>query len=658
MAKERCLKKDFQDSLENIKERMKEKRTKKLAKVAVVNKALSTKAKIIHNNSTTLKSFQANNKALAQALEAEKFKYRQAQDIILHLKREQQRMMFEIFLLRRKLHMQQGSSQSDAKLASLREIIAKVTHNLLDTANLLGPAHALCSTDDSTATFSVMEKCSGPIQTNSSLGHSSVPVSGVQRNVNSVSESYSNTETRNPKNVASENSENGPAVKRLSRGRKSSLHQPGTDDENSDSENTDDIKYLKNVSLRRRASSLDICIEESSMDNLVVGNTALNSMVEVSEPEPTAPVEDSLNKSIIDEGLNACLSQSPSKVDVLPFTKLSQISSSTPEPKPKQMSKSKNDPRPGREKARKNKAEGGGTVQLKKPWEKPKPRARSKSRERGASKSVASKDKMNSSLNSGDAYDFLFEESIHVTPFRQSKQSKQPEDNENSDENKDPEEENVNKSSSSEEESNDSLYLPSKSRNQSNEKNTTSLPLRPRSKRNKQQSAEKMGKRSSDRFKQDAGNAKKNQRISINGQEDPRSNGQDLQTRFTGTADPEEDSKENSVLKCSYKARQNIHVDQDHYFFSADKSIRGNETKKHSFPFSNGDDRKLSGTYMRKRRCTVTVNYAEPNLTKKLRRGDPFTDTEFLSSPIFKNRKSLSRKSLAKYNEAFVGCRR
>ncbi|XP_073486327.1 shugoshin 1 isoform X2 [Aquarana catesbeiana] len=662
MAKERCLKKSFQDSLEDIKERMKEKRTKKLAKVTAVGKALSSKVKIIGSNSITVKSYQSNNHALALALEAEKFKTRQAQDLVLHLKREQQRLMFEIFLLRRKLNLQQGSTQSEAKLSSLREIIAKVTHNLLETANLLGPAHALCSSDHSTGAAPAMEGRSGPGQTSSGSGHP--PDVENVRSVDGCSDaetrnpkdgssktSCSDAETRNPKDGSLKTSCNGPAS-RGERGRKSSLNRPRTDDENSDTETTDNINCFKNVSVRRRASNLDTCIEEPSMGNLLVGNSTLNFMIDVPESEPIVPVEDNLNKNSNDQWMDAYMSQSPLKDEIVPFTKLSQISSSTPEPKPKQVSKGKNELRPGRERAKKGRAEGGGTVQLKKPWEKPKPRARSKSRERGASKSGASKDTMNSSLNSGDAYDFVFEESIHVTPFRQGRQSKNPDENEESEE----------KSSTSEEEqeSDDSLYLPSreKLRHQSNEKNTASLPLRPRSKRSKvQKSAEKKENRSGDRFKQDIGNAKKNRRISMNGQ------GENPQTPFNKTTEPEERNKANSLLKCEYKGLKvedsiDLNMDQDDLLFPADKSLRRNETKKHSFPFSNDPGRKLSGTSMRKRRCTVTVNYAEPNLTKKLRRGDPFTDTKFLSSPIFKSRKSLSRQSLSKYNEAFVGCRR
>ncbi|XP_040208918.1 shugoshin 1 isoform X2 [Rana temporaria] len=660
MARERCLKKSFQDSLEDIKERMKEKRTQKLAKVTSVSKALSSKVKIIANTSITVKSYQANNQALALAVEAEKLKTRQAQDLILHLKREQQRMMFEIFLLRRKLNLQQGSTQSEAKLASLKEIIAKVTHNLLETANLLGPAHALCSSDCSTGAAPAMEGRSG--QTSSGLVQTCVPPPDV-KNVRSV-DSCSSAETRNPKDGSLKtSSSNGPA----SRGRKSSLNLSRTDDESSDTETTDNYNHFKNVSVRRRASNLDTCVEETSRGNLLLRN----SMIEVPESEPIAPVEDNLNKNSTDQWM----SQSPSKDDIVPFTKLSQISSSTPEPKPKKVSKGKNELRSGRERAKKGRAEGGGTVQLKKPWEKTKPRARSKSRERGASKSGSSKDTMNSSLNSGDAYDFVFEESIHVTPFRQGRPSKNPDENEESEE----------KGSTSEEEqeSEDDLYLPSreKLRQHSIEKNTASLPLRPRSKRSKvQQSAEKKENRSSDRFKKDIGNSKKNRKISMNGQ------GENPQTPFNKTTEPEESNKANSLIKCGNKDLEvehsmDLNMDQD-LFFPADKSLSEpegvlpgqrssladltnyslcsgrNETKKHSFPFSNDSGRKLSGTSMRKRRCTVTVNYAEPSLTKKLRRGDPFTDTKFLSSPIFKNRKSLTRQSLSKYNEAFVGCRR
>ncbi|XP_073424306.1 shugoshin 1 isoform X2 [Dendrobates tinctorius] len=680
MAQERCVKKSFQDSLEDIKERMKEKRTKKLAKVATVNKALSTKVKIIGNSSVTVKSFQANNKALALALEAEKCKSRQAQDLILQLKREHQRLICEIFLLRRKLTMQQGNSTSDTKFASLKEIIAKVTHNLLETANLLGPAHALCSTDgslsSSPACVAVKSTTTTPFLVPRPLPQTE-PASDTQRNFCQLLERASRPGRRSRQ----EESEKMTSGNQKSKALKFSSSQPKSDLEKTDLETEN--SFLKNVSIRRRVSSINVCLEACPEVKSMEEEQNLNSKCDVSA-EVILPVKECCNGEVMDMSPF----QSPSKDEILPFKNYSQLSSSTPDPKPKQSQplKGKTEFRTGREKVIKGKADSQGPVPLKKPWEKSKPRARSKSRDRGASKQIVPKDTMNSSLNSGDAYDFACEESIHVSPFRQFKLCSHPPENEEP-KNEEPEyDQSVKSSSSSSDELNDSLYVPTKAKAKIRnvDQNSAPLPLRPRSKRNKalkQPCAEKTENKGSEQVKPDVARRKKKARSSTKGT---------VETDAKPADDATERRREMVSLPRVRKTEENAKLSIDvqsaleNLVHSTDKNmceLEGTSAaprfsladvtnlstssvsadfKKYSFPFT--DDRKISaGSMRRRRRCTFTVSYAEPSLNKKLRRGDPFTDTEFLSSPIFKNsdskRNSMSRKSLARYNEAFVGCR-
>ncbi|XP_031796201.1 shugoshin 1 isoform X4 [Sarcophilus harrisii] len=145
MSKEKCLKRSIQDSLEDIKERMKEKRNKRLAQIGKPKPILTAKCKILTNPSTQLKSYQENNRALALALENERSKVRDAHDTILHLKKECQYLNLQLFVVRRQL-TKQAEDSSQAKLSTLRGIICKVTQKLLETADLLTPAQALCST--------------------------------------------------------------------------------------------------------------------------------------------------------------------------------------------------------------------------------------------------------------------------------------------------------------------------------------------------------------------------------------------------------------------------------------------------------------------------------------------------------------------------------
>lgn len=55
-----------------------------------------------------MKSLKTNNKALAQALQEEKLKLRDAQDTILHLKKDYQDLKVQMFKLQRHLRLKQA----------------------------------------------------------------------------------------------------------------------------------------------------------------------------------------------------------------------------------------------------------------------------------------------------------------------------------------------------------------------------------------------------------------------------------------------------------------------------------------------------------------------------------------------------------------------
>ncbi|XP_032123464.1 shugoshin 1 isoform X3 [Sapajus apella] len=107
MAKERCLKKSFQESLEDIKKRMKEKRNKNLAEIGKRRSFIVAPCQAITNTSTLLKNYQDNNKMLVLALENEKAKVREAQDTILQLRKECYYLTCHLHALKGKLRSQQ-----------------------------------------------------------------------------------------------------------------------------------------------------------------------------------------------------------------------------------------------------------------------------------------------------------------------------------------------------------------------------------------------------------------------------------------------------------------------------------------------------------------------------------------------------------------------
>lgn len=113
---------------------------------------------------------------------------------------------------------------------------------------------------------------------------------------------------------------------------------------------------------------------------------------------------------------------------------------STPEPVPP---KKTNQQRPSRKQAQQQphtkpepaarKPERGRKPErapLKKPWENPKPRARSKSRDRSVTRAKTAPNsqvnKLNTSLGFNDTFDFDCEGTVHVTPFKAKAEDNQP----------------------------------------------------------------------------------------------------------------------------------------------------------------------------------------------------------------------------------------
>lgn len=105
---------------------------------------------------------------------------------------------------------------------------------------------------------------------------------------------------------------------------------------------------------------------------------------------------------------------------------------------------------------------------LKKPWENPKPRARSKSRDQSATrtKSAAQSqgNKLNTSQGFNDTFDFDCEEAVHVTPFKAKVEAISDDRTLHNASSPLPQHGETTSSSSPSSESDDSIYVPQKSR--------------------------------------------------------------------------------------------------------------------------------------------------------------------------------------------------
>ncbi|NXU43945.1 SGO1 protein, partial [Drymodes brunneopygia] len=583
--------KSFKDSLSDIKQRMREKRTQKWSKLGKTTQFSTVKAKGATNNSNKMKIIQANNRDLALSLQEQKLKLREAEDTILQLRKDYHILKAQMFDLQRNQRLQQEQGHVENRLSALNEIISKVSQNLLDSVTLLGPAKDLCSKDMVINTTSGIFS-RGPLKF--VLEDGPVLPSGMEA-----------VGDRNSLSKICVESDNDVSFTKIipSEGQPSDFHLNNTE---SELENvSSSVKFgfgsmlPKSVSTRRHFSkmrNLDvICTHVFDHSEVPDAVKELSEQSEIrieKRPEECATENidaaiPHLNESKVDSGLV-----------------LSQKNSETTQFKLKRNSDLKQPECKSRENAqrRKEKRQKGKLAWLLTSQQRP-----------GKQGKETSKETLNFLGDISDAYDFQLEESVHLTPFRQNKVNNS--DTEVEDE-EDSAETNFTESSSTAGDSDDSLYEPYKSkkkrRSSVDENPMSPIHPRPRSKRCLAQREQKLC------HEEETENSKSSDKAIRPPSEPSRGHLSDV----TNTA---------AVLPSTGVAE--------------------------IFPEGEG----LQSPKRKRRSCSVTVNYKEPSITGKLRRGDPFTDTKFLCSPIFKlkndaKRRSHKKNSMKKYNEKLVSC--
>ncbi|KAM3823351.1 shugoshin 1 isoform 1-T2 [Vipera latastei] len=601
MAK--VLKKSFKDSLEDIKERMKEKRNKKCAKLGKVNQVLPIKSKITDNSVAQMKIFQANNRALALALEEERNKMREAQDIILYLKKEYQSLKFQNFDLQRKLKLHQKNQHAENGFMLVKKIISKVVQDLLSAANILDPLN-----DVSTAAFNTIqydfehEECApGSLKKHDSLT--------LLRHILAVEVGKEDAEKMQDKveRLCSDSDlnfcgdiENTSSMSQTDTGCQNYSCEDHPDHVNSgsriirvDEDRQIDYSVPKNVSVRRH-------LKINSLSEVFKSNDGI----------PDISVDLSCSKNNIENCEEIFISQEGKhSVNIDKSEPDMQIESDKSE-SDMQIEKATAFSKQSFNNTGAFKIQKGKSQKRKLATTKNMPKARS-NKDKNCNKHAGAKQKAGTSIRSNDAYDFISEESVHVTPFRQNKQNEHVDDRDYTEKAEICSDE----SSVSQEDPDDSLYVPYSKKSKTNETLNTGtdvIPLRTKSRPSKRTASE---------------------------QHDRNPEGGNRNTKI-----PESHLGESS--EAIYK-----HLNDITNVVSTSCQTRISQP---AFTTTAKD------TVHQRRRSTSYVSYKEPSLSGKLRRGDPFTDTSFLNSPIFKERKntnskSLNKKLLSRYNEAFVG---
>ncbi|CAN8184792.1 unnamed protein product [Coccothraustes coccothraustes] len=581
--------KSFKDSLSDIKQRMREKRTQKWLKLGKTTQFSTVKAKRATNASNKMKIIQANNRDLALSLQEHKLKLREAEATILQLRKEYHVLKAQMFDLQRNHRFQQEQGHVESRLSALSEIISKVSQNLLDSVTLLGPAKNLCSIDINQRVLSSSpgNSCSvtGPAP---SIG----PLRCVLEDGPVLSSEMEAGGDRNSLSKICVESDSDYSFTKIipSEGQPSDFHLNNTEPELENVSSSGPFGFgsvlPKSVSTRRHFSKM------RSPDVICTGVSdhleAPDSVKELSEQDEIR-LEESLEKCAT-ENINAAVPHlNESKVDSQ--LTLRQKTSETAQSQLKRNSDLKQPERKSRENPQRRKAK----------HQKGKLEWPLTSQQRpGKLGKEASKEKQNFLGGISDAYDFHLEESVHLTPFRQNKVD---DSNTEVEDEEDSAETNTIESSSTAGDSDDSLYEPYKSKSKKRQSSVDEGPMspihpRPRSKRCLAQHERKL----------------------------------------CHEEETENKSSDKSIKQPSEPSRGHL------CDVTNTAAVLPSTGDAEIVPEGEGPQ-----SPKRKRRsCTVTVNYKEPSILGKLRRGDPFTDTKFLCSPIFKLKRDAKRHSQKK----------
>ncbi|XP_005387524.1 PREDICTED: shugoshin-like 1 [Chinchilla lanigera] len=523
MAKERCQKKSFQDSLEDIKKRMKEKRNKNLAEIGKRRSFIPAPCQVITNTGALLKNYQDNNRMLVLALENEKSKVREAQDIILQLRKECYYLTCQLYALKEKL-----TSQQTEDTAQNQEVCVSG----MDSNN-----------DDNPRDLFAKDLPQDPLQETGLPGH-------------------------------------GESLQTEEQVLSTSQDTVGSAFDSGEAKPTTDV-LPRTVSLRRHIKEhFNTLSQFDTLDDFETSHLEGQSF-ELERNRYVDPVGNMhISKS---EEKNVCqwnkdkMNLSPRLTQPGKFTKMKEV---ILESKSEVKSKHTEVQLKKREKRKANRRKLKFTSKYK--------------GNKSKNKKTVCSQKLDQSVSSTDAYNFNLEEGVHLTPFRQKTNTDSVREEISS-----KSEVSICESSSSGDDSDD-LYVPH-CKYTPNRTSISDRPVtRPRSKRALEHADE--------------------QKV-----EDSKP------TKTPPSATPKTRPSPSSQ-NCSLKDITNV------LLFPERKTRRLSlSPRKESTPMC-----------LPKRRCTSSVNYKEPTLASKLRRGDPFTDLCFLNSPIFKHKKNsrCSKKSI------------